>query len=101
MGDQRDEAFLVGQAAGIIAVMSALVQAQPATTRKRMLQKLRPLFDSLTAAMRSSGATEAQIERKGAEWVRDLFISQIAEADKKTKTRASPAPPPGALDIEF
>ena len=101
MNHERDEAFLMGQAAGIIVVMSALVQASPPSTRKRMLQKLRPQFDSLIAAMRTTGATEAQTERKGAEWVRDLFLSQIAEADKKSKVRESSSPPADALDIEF
>ena len=101
MEHERDEAFLMGQAAGIIAVMSALVQASPPSTRKRMLEKLRPQFESLFAAMRATGTTEAQTERKGAEWVRDLFLSQITQGDKNPKVQQSATPPVDALDIEF
>jgi hypothetical protein len=101
MNHERDEAFLMGQAAGIIAVMSALVQALPPSTHKRMLQKLGPQFESLFAAMRTTGATEAQMERKGAEWVRDLFLSQIAKAEKKPRVRKASPPPADELDIQF
>ena len=101
MEQERDEAFLMGQAAGIIAVMSALVQASPPSTRKRMLEKLRPQFESLFTAMRTTGITEAQTERKGAEWVRDLFLSQIAKAEKKTTVTVSSSPAVDALDIEL
>ena len=97
----RDEAFLMGQAAGIIAVMSALVMASPPSTRKRMLEKLRPQFESLIAAMGTTGLTEAQTERKGAEWVRDLFISQITETHNKSKVRETSSAAGHALDIEF
>ena len=101
MAHAHDEAFLMGQAAGIIAVMSALVQALPAATRKRVLRNLRPRFEALIAAMRTTGATEAQIERKGAEWVRDLFLSEIAKADQKSKGEKSSSPSVDALDIQL
>ena len=101
MEHERDEAFLMGQAAGIIAVMSALVMASPPSTRKRMLEKLCPQFESLIAAMGTAGLTEAQTERKGAEWVRDLFISQIAETDNTSTVRGSASTAVHALDIEF
>jgi len=97
----RDEALLMGQAAGLIAVMSALVQASPPSTRKRMLEKLRPQFESLFAAMRTSGMTEAQTELKVAEWVRDLFLSQILKAEKKQKVPESSRPAVEALDFEL
>ena len=98
---EHDEAFLMGQAAGIIAVISALVQASSPSTRKRMLEKLSPQFESLLAAMRATGMTEAQTERKGAEWVRDLFLSQIAKEGKKPKVPESASPAMDALDIEI
>jgi hypothetical protein len=51
--------------------------------------------------MRTTGITEAQTERKGAEWVRDLFLSQIAKAEKKPNVPESSPPAVEALDIEF
>jgi len=101
MEHECDVAFLMGQTAGIIAVVSALVQASPPSTRKRMLQKLRPKFESLIGGMRETGMTEAQTERKGAEWVRDLFLRQIAKAEKNPKVPESSSPAVSALDFEF
>src|SRR4051812_19685761 len=100
MSDETDEAFLMGQAAGIVAVMSALVQASPLSTRKRMLLKLGPQFESLISAMRTTGLTEAHTERKGAEWVRDLFLRQVGAANKPNSDR-SLSPAREAVDIEF
>ncbi len=51
--------------------------------------------------MRATGMTEAQTERKGAEWVRDLFLSQIAKEGKKPKVPESASPAMDALDIEI
>lgn len=99
MEHERDEAFSMGQAAGIIAVMSALVQASPPSTRKRLREKLRPQFDFLLASMRKTGMTEAQTERQGAEWVRDLFLDQIGKEDQKPKVRKFAAP--ADLDIQI
>ena len=101
MSGEREEANLMGQVAGIIAVMSAVVQALPPTTRKRLQQQLRAQFESLIAAMRATGAAEAEAGRVGAEWVRDLFLRQIAEANKKSKTRGTVAPQSDAVDIQL
>ncbi len=101
MDDERDEANLMGQVAGIIAVMSAVVQALPPSTRKRLPQQLHTQFDSLLAAMSATGAHEARAGREGAEWVRDLFLKQLAKANKKSKDPAVSPPPAGALDIQF
>jgi hypothetical protein len=101
MEHRHDEAFLAGQVASMIAVMSALVEALPAATRKRLVQKLHPQFESLIAAMRTTGAGDAQTERKGAEWVRDLFLSQIEKAGKSakaTKTAKTAKTAPAAAD---
>ena len=101
MNQERDEANLMGQVAGMIAAMSAIIQALPASTRKRLSQQLHAQFESLLAAMRTTGATEAQAGREGAEWVRDLFLRQIAEANKKPKDRGAPTPAKDVLDIQF
>ncbi|MEO7728765.1 MAG: hypothetical protein ABIS45_16055 [Burkholderiales bacterium] len=99
MEHQHDEAFLMGQIASMIAVMSALVQALPATTRKRLLQQLRPQFESLIAGMHTTGITDVQTERKGAEWVRDFFFRQIEKADQSPKTRKALPAAPDSVDI--
>jgi hypothetical protein len=99
MNQRYDEAFLVGQVASLIAVMSALVQALPPATRKRLLLQLTPQFESLIAAMRATEAPGVQTERKGAEWVRDLFLSQIANAEKTPRTRKKSPAPADVLDI--
>lgn len=98
MNQQHDEAFLMGQVASLIAIMSALVQALPAATRKRVQQNLTPQFDSLIAAMRTTGQSDLQTERKGAEWVRNLFLSQIAKAEKAPKSRKKPS---AAAAVDF
>ena len=97
----RDEALLMGQAAGLIAVMSALVQASPPSTRKRKLEKLRPQFESLITAMHTTGVTESMTEQKGAEWIRNLFLAQIAKAEKTSKVHKFSSPAMNALDMEI
>ena len=101
MDQHHDEAFLAGQVASLIAVMSALVQALPSAMRSRFLQQLTPQFESLIAAMRTTGESDAQTERKGAEWVRNLFLSQIAKAEKKTPRSKVPTPAIKALEIQL
>ena len=101
MEHQHDEAFLAGQVASMIAVMSALLEALPAATRKRLLQELHPRFESLLAAMRTTGATDAQTERKGAEWARDLFLRQLQTAGKKSKPRKTAPGAADAVDIQL
>jgi hypothetical protein len=101
MNYERDEANLMGQVAGIIAVMSAVVEALPPTTRNRLLQQLHTRFESLLAAMRATGATEGESGREGAEWVRDLFLQQIAKAGKKPKGRKAPLPAENAVDVQL
>ncbi len=101
MEHQHDEAFLAGQVASMIAVMSALVEALPAATRKRFVQKLHPQFESLIAAMRTTGAADAQTERRGAEWVRDLFLNQIEKAGKSGQQRKTLSAAPDSVDIQL
>ena len=101
MDRERDEANLMGQFAGMIAVMSAMVQALPPSARKRMQQHLHVQFDTLIAAMCKTGETEARAGREGAEWIRDLFLKEIAKANKKPKDR-EPSPSAGdAVDIQL
>lgn len=101
MNQGRDEANLMGQVAGIIAVMSALVDALPATTRNRLLRQLHARFESLLAAMRATGAPEGESGREGAEWVRDLFLRQIAKAGKKPQAREVPRPAENAVEVQL
>ena len=101
MNNERDEANLMGQVAGIIAVMSAIVQALPPSTRKRLQQQLHVQFESLTAAMCTTGAAEAGPAREGAEWIRDLVLKQIAKANKKPKNRETSSLAGDAVDIQL
>lgn len=101
MNEQHDEAFLMGQVASLIAVMSAMVQALPSATRKRLLQQLIPQFESLIAAMHTTGQSDLQTERKGAEWARDLFLSRIAMAEKIPRARKKSSARLEAIDIEL
>jgi len=90
MDDKRDEPHLTGQIAGVVAMMSALVKALPPLTRKRLLRQMHAEFDSLLAAMSATGISQAQIDREGVEWMRDLFLKRIAEADSKQRDRKVP-----------
>jgi hypothetical protein len=101
MDHERDEANLMGQVAGIVAVMLAVVQALPPSTRKRVLQQLHSQFESLIAAMGTTGGTEAKLGREGAEWVRDLFLRQIAKPNRKPKNREISCSAGETLDIQL
>jgi hypothetical protein len=57
------------------------------------LSQLVPLSaDKAPIQLRSPAQKSRLAERKGAEWVRDLFLSQIAKAEKKTEGRTSNYP---------
>ena len=86
MDDERDEPNLMGQTAGIVAMMSALVKTLPPSTRKRLLRQTHAEFESLLAAMSTTSASQAKSEREGVEWMRDLFLKRIAQADSKQKS---------------
>jgi hypothetical protein len=90
MNDERDEPHLTGQIAGVIAMMSALVKALPPSTRKRLLRQTHAEFESLLAVMSAKSTSQAHIDREGIEWMRDLFLKRIAEADSKQKNRKVP-----------
>jgi len=90
MDDKRDELHLTGQIAGVIAIMSALVKSLPPSTRTRLLRQTHAEFESLLAAMPATSASQAQHDREGIEWMRDLFLKRIAEADSKQKNRKVP-----------
>jgi hypothetical protein len=49
--------------------------------------------------MCTTGATDAQAGCEGAEWVRDLFLRQLAEAGKKPKDRKTSSPAADGLDF--
>ena len=90
MNDERDEPHLMGQTAGILAIMSALVKTLPPSTRKRLLRQTHAEFESLLKAMSTASGSEAQPEREGVEWMRDFFLKQIAAADSKQKSGKVP-----------
>ena len=64
-------------------------------------QQLNPQFEALIAAMRTAEVSDAQTERKGAEWVRDLFLRRIANAEKMPRSRKKPSPAVDTLDIQL
>ena len=101
MSHEHDEASLMGQVAGIIAVMSAIVHSLPPSTRKRLTQQLHTQFEALLTAMRATGTPEGASGREGAEWVRDLFLKQISKASNKPKGRKASAPAADAVDIQL
>ena len=87
MEEERDEPNLLGQMAGIIAMISALVKVLPPSTRKRLLQQIEVEFESLLMAMSGAGALHVQAERERVIWMRDLFLRRIGEADPKPARR--------------
>ena len=91
MHEERHESNLMGQIAGIIAMMSALVKTLPPTTRKKLLHQTHVEFESLLAAMSTTSSSKGPTEREGVEWMRDLFLKRIAQADSKPKRRKVPA----------
>jgi hypothetical protein len=101
MINEKDEANLMGQVAGIIAALSALIDALPPATCKRLQRQLDARFDSLLAGMRSSGAGEGTAECEGAQWVRELLVRQLAETKPKAKDRKAASRQPGGFDIEL
>jgi hypothetical protein len=81
--------------------MSAVVQALPPSTRKRLVPLVHAQFETLIAAMSASGAAGAGTGSEGAEWVRDLFLRRIDQAARKPKASKTAVPAADALDIEF
>jgi hypothetical protein len=93
MEEERDKPSVLGQMAGIIAMMSALVKALPPAARKRLLDQMQVEFDSLLASMSTADASQVPAERESVEWMRDLFLRRIAQADlKPTRPRSRKAP---------
>jgi len=103
MSKKRDEANLMGQIAGMIAVMTAVVQALPPTTRRRLPAQLGVQFDALLTAMRTTAPDDVESGIEGAEWVRDLFLNQIEKSlpGKVAKTQKPAPPASGEVDIQF
>jgi hypothetical protein len=101
MTNERDYENLMGQVAGMIAAMSAIVQALPASTRTRVQKQMHAQFESLIEAMSTTGSAAEWPAREGAEWVRDLFLKQLAKAEKKPKNRETPPPAGNGLDIQL
>jgi len=93
MEEEHGEPNVLGQMAGIIAMMSALVKTLPPATRKRLLDQTQVEFESLLAAMSAADVSQVRSERESAEWMRDLFLRRIEQADlKPTRSRIRKAP---------
>ncbi|HKA40867.1 MAG TPA: hypothetical protein VKF40_02645 [Burkholderiales bacterium] len=90
MDEERDRPNLLGQMAGIIAMMSALVKTLPPSIRKRLRQQTQVEFESLLAAMSTASAAEVHAERESVEWMRDLFLRRIEQPDSKQSRRRVP-----------
>ena len=89
MVEESDERSLMGQVAGIIAMMSALVKTLPPTTRRRLQGQIHAEFESLLSAMSTTGGPDVLAERSSVEWMRDLFLKRIEElAPKQTAGRS-------------
>jgi hypothetical protein len=101
MTNERDYEYSMGQVAGMIAVMSAIVQALPPSTRKRMQKLMHAQFESLIEAMCTTGSAEALPAREGAEWVRDLFLKHLAKAENKPQDGDTPSPASKRLDFQL
>ena len=106
MGEERDKLDVLGQMAGIIAMISALVKTLPPSTRKRLLRNTQAEFESLLAAMSTGSASGAYVERESVEWMRDLFLKRIDQADSKQSSRrvskaAANAKPSTNIDFEL
>jgi methionine salvage enolase-phosphatase E1 len=97
----RDHAHLMGQIAGIIAVISAVIEALPPTARKRLERHMHSQFESLLAAMQKAGASEAGTEFEGAKWVRDLYLQQIAATPGKSKSLKASLPADDTVDFQL
>ena len=96
MEEGRGEPNLLGQMAGTIAMISALVKTLPPATRRRLLHHTQVEFESLLAAMSDAGVSQVRAERESAEWMRDLFLRRIAQADLKPSRRRIRKAPEGS-----
>jgi hypothetical protein len=91
----------MGQIAGIIAVISAVIEALPPTARNRFERQVHRQFESLLAAMHRTGASEAGTEFEGAKWIRDLCLKQIAAAPSKPKSLKASLSSAEAVDVQL
>ena len=87
MEKERDEPHVLGQVAGIIAMMSALVRTLPPSTRKRLLNQVQVEFDALLTSMSATDASQVRAERESVEWMRDLFLKKIEELNNPQPAR--------------
>src|SRR5215510_13372863 len=101
--EEEDGSNLVGQMAGIIAMMSALIKVLPPSTRKRLLHQMQVEFESLLATMSQAGASQVQADRESVEWMRDLFLRRLEQAEAKQtrrRTRKAPGDPAPGKDAD-
>jgi hypothetical protein len=66
-----------------------------------MQKQMHAQFESLIEAISTTGSTAEWPAREGAEWVRDLFLKQLAKAEKKPTNHETPAPAESGLDFQL
>jgi len=89
MVEESAEPSLIGQVAGIIAMISALVKTLPPATRVRLQRQIHAEFESLLSAMSATSGEDAQAERNSVEWMRDLFLKKIEELNPNQKAKGA------------
>ena len=87
MAEESDQPELMGQVAGIIAMMSAIVKTLPPTARGRLERHIHAEFESLLAAMAATSEPDARCDLQRVEWMRDLFLKRIEESKSRKPHR--------------
>jgi hypothetical protein len=90
MIDDKDEAHIRGQLAGLIAVMSAFADGLLAATRDRELRQMEPQFEAPLKAIGGTRDHHTDAEREAAQWIRDLFTKKLQATKKASKSGRSP-----------
>ena len=77
--DTDRNAFSLGQTAGIVAVLSAVIRALPSPARSQLPEQINASFEPLIAGLLADAGADADAGREGAEMVRDIFLAELAE----------------------
>jgi len=85
--EESDEPRWMGQLAGVIAMMSALVKALPRQTRDRLQRQIHTEFESLLSAMSATSGPDVHVDRSSVEWMRDLFLKRIDQLNSQRPAR--------------
>jgi len=81
MNMQRDkDAYLLGQLAALVGVLSVVMAALPPSVRKQLPGRIDAQIEPLIALMLADSGVDADDGREGAEMVRDLFLDALGRA---------------------